>query len=146
MKIIKIFFFPFLCLVISLFFCVPELFRTEKGLHKSIETFKDSKIVEVKMLIRADKDYLIINTEEGNQYEVGKTYSKYFKKLNLNSNIGKKITFYTINQASKYPRKIEIENEMVYDLKTGNFWYYFILLSTPLLFYFSISKYRTVKK
>jgi hypothetical protein len=129
-----------------LFICVPELLKTENELHKSIETFKDSKIVEVKMLIRADKDYLIINTEEGNQYEIGKTYSKFFKKLNLTSNIGKKITFYTINKTNRYPRKIEIENEIVYDFKTGNFWYYFILLATPILLYFSISEYRTIKK
>lgn len=146
MKIIKIFFFSTLCLLFSLFVCIPELLRKEDELYKRVETFKNSKIVKIKMLLRADKDYLIINTKEGNEYEVGKTYSKYFKKLNSKLNIGKKITIYTINATNKYPRKIEIDNKIIYDVKKGKFWNYLILFSTPILLYFSITEYRKVKQ
>jgi hypothetical protein len=146
MKIIKIFFFPFVSLMFSLFVAIPELSRDITEFHKSVETFESSKIVKVKMLIRADKDYLIINTKEGNEFEVGRTYSKYFEKLNSKSNIGKKITFYTISETNKYPNRIEIENEIIYDTEIGNFWYYLILIATLILTYFSIEEYRKIKK
>ena len=146
MKIIKIFFFSSLCLIFSFFISIPEILRNENELYKRVETFENSKIVKVKMLFRANKDYLIITTKQGNQYEVGKTYSKYFEKLNSKLNKGKIITLYTINKTNKYPRKIVIENEIIYDTKTGNFWNYLILFVTPILFYFSINEYRKLKK
>ena len=145
-KFIKSFLFFIFCLIFSIFVVIPELTRNESELLKNIETFESSTIVKVPMKFRADKDYLIIKTKEGNEYEVGRTYSKYFNQLNSESNIDKNIVLYTTKEGKRYPKKIVIEKNIIYDYGTGNFWHYLILIATPILFYFSITEYIKMRK
>ncbi|MFD2909410.1 hypothetical protein ACFSX9_11790 [Flavobacterium ardleyense] len=146
MRLLKLIALSLLCLLLLVFKIIPHLSKSPEDFHKTEETFESSKIIKWKRLRRGSKSYLLIKTREGNEWQVGKTHSKQFATLNSKLNSGKKITFYTRNKANRYPSRVDLENEMIYDTRNDKFWYYFILIGTPILIFMTIVEYRTSKK
>ena len=72
-------------IIFSVFIVIPELNRDFEDYYKSVKYLESSEVIVRKMLIRANKKRLILRMTDGSKWEVGRTYSKYFKKINSDS-------------------------------------------------------------
>lgn len=146
MKKIQTYLITILLCLASVFVIIPNLNNGPIALYKSEKYYKSSELIETKFFLRPDKKRLIITMTDGSTYGIGNSRSKHFDVLSSASNVGKKFTLYTPDETNDSPRRLEIENKVIYEANDDTFWSYFILLATPLFVYFSILEFKKKKK
>jgi hypothetical protein len=129
----KIYWFTGFMLFISIFFIIPNLSNDLSDYTKNGEIYKSSKIevTETKKLLSTKKKYtLVLTMENGSEWVFDSQFSDYWEKLKDTNNIGKKYTFYSGTLVGSNPSQVEIENKIVYNLRTLDKYKYFMLLLT----------------
>jgi hypothetical protein len=135
--------------IISIVFIIPSLSNNLNDYDKNVEVFKSSRInvTERKKGFSSTKEYeLIIKMQNGREWIFGKQYNEYWKEIGDSSNLRKTFTIYTQGLTDSNPSQIEIENKIIYDLRTLDTSKYWILILTFICSIFSVIDYRKYYK
>ena len=146
----KIFYwFSGFLVIISIVFIIPSLSNNLNDYDKNVEVFKSSRInvIEIKKGFSSSKEYeLIIKMQNGREWIFGKQYSEYWNEIGDSSNMRKTFTIYTQGLTDSNPSQIEIENKIIYNLRTLDTSKYWILILTFICSIFSVIDYRKYYK
>lgn len=146
----KIFYwFSGFLVIISMVFIIPSLSNNLNDYDKNIEVFKSSRInvTERQKGFSSTKEYeLIIKMQNGKEWIFDKQYDNYWKEIGDSSNEGKTFTIYTQGLTDSNPSQIEIENKIIYDLRTLDTSKYLILVLTFICSIISVIDYRKYSK
>jgi hypothetical protein len=133
----------------SVVFVIPSLSNNLNDYDKNIEIFKSSRIkaTERQKGFSSTKEYeLIIKMQNGREWIFSKQYDQYWKEIGDSSNLGKTFTIYTKGLTDSNPSQIEIDNKIIYDLRTLDTSKYLILILTFICSIFSVIDYRKYSK
>jgi hypothetical protein len=146
----KIFYlFSGFLVICSIIFVIPSLSNNLNDYDKNIEVFKSSRInvTERKKGFSTTKEYeLIIKMQNGREWIFSKQYDQYWNEIGDSSNVGKTFTIYTKGLTDSNPSQIEIDNKIIYDLRTLDTSKYLILILTFICSIISVIDYRKYSK
>lgn len=134
----------------SIFIIIPNLSNNLSDYTKETKKFKNSRVdfgEKGKLLPKRPVHDLILTMEDGTEWKISSQYSEYWDELRNPKNVGKKFTFYSKTLlAHSNPSQIEIDNKVVYNLKTMNITKYMLLFITLIGCAISINDYRKYLK
>ena len=145
----KIYWFSGFMFLLSIFFVIPNLSNNLSDYTKDTKIFKSSRIdteERKKGFSTIEIETLILTMQDGTEWEFAEQYSEYWNELSDTSNVGKRYTFYSGNIVGLNPSQVEIENKVVFNLKTLHTSKYIILLITLGGVIISLIDYRTYLK
>ncbi len=148
MKNFKLYFVTFFAICFSVFISIPDVKSNLSDYIKKTKTYESYEIDSLKRtrLFKTTYDRtLILKMTDGTKWNISRVYSKYFDELRAESNVGKKYTLYVSSETDEYPSQIEIEDKVIYNIKSVSSYNYFIIVATLILIFFSYVELRTKK-
>ncbi|SFA85718.1 hypothetical protein SAMN05660845_0654 [Flavobacterium swingsii] len=149
MKNYRLYFITFFAICFSVFVSIPYLKSNLSDYDKKTKIYNSFEIDTLvrNRLFRTSYDRtLILKMSDGTKWSVSKVFSKYFDELKDSKNIGKKYTLYVSSETDESPSQIEIENKIVYSIKSVSYYNYFIIIATLILVYFSYQEMKNTRK
>lgn len=149
MKNLKLYFITLFSILFCYYLAIPEATSKLSDFKKKTKVFESFEIdsLEKKRLFKTTYDRtLILKMSDGTKWNISNMYSEFFKELKSEKNIGKKYSFYVKTETDFYPSQVEIENKIVYNLKTSNKYNYIIIILTFILIYFCVSEIKKKMK
>jgi len=149
MKNFKLYFITFFAICFSIFGSIPNLKSNLSDYEKKTKIYKSFEIDTIvrNRLFRTTYDRtLILNMTDGTKWNVSKVFSKYFDELKDSNNIGKKYTLYVSSETDDSPSQIEIENKIIYNIKSVSYYNYVIIIATLILMFFSYQELKKSRK
>ena len=149
MKNFKLYFITFFAIIFSIFVSIPDLKSNLNNYEKRTKIYKSFEIDTLvrNRLFRTTYDRtLILEMTDGTKWSISKVFSKYFDELKDSKNIGKKYTLYVSSETDEYPSQVEIDNKIIYNIKSVSYYNYFIIIATLILMYFSYKELNVNRK
>jgi hypothetical protein len=149
MKNFKLYFITFFAIIFSIFVSIPDLKSNLNDYEKRTKIYKSFEIDTLvrNRLFRTTYDRtLILEMTDGTKWSISKVFSKYFDELKDSKNIGKKYTLYVSSETDEYPSQVEIDNKIIYNIKSVSYYNYFIIIATLILMYFSYKELNVNRK
>jgi hypothetical protein len=128
-------------------FVVPNLSTNIKNYESEIKILESTRIDEREYSKNFQKKIertLILKMTDETEIRLSNQYGEYWKTIQKEENIGKKIKYYLGNNTSygSNPVQLEIENKIIYDPSESVKWGYFLLLMAIGMVIYSGNKLR----